>query len=283
MKTVTSISGGKSSAYIAANYPADRLVFALVRIEDDRCKFPDAVIRRQVEDRIQKPFIATAEDDMIIYTLLDLEQYIGHEIDWVSGDTFDSVIQTRGGILPSWHRRYCTSAMKIEPIFEWWKGTFSEPVIVNIGYRANEGRRVVNMLRMTNPAGLLEFKSSNSLHPAGRYAGKKKWETTPFERPAFPLYENQIFADQIENFWELRPVRFAPRNNCVGCFNRHPMLLKKMAMYAPEKMNWFARQEHIGKGTWRTGVTYDKIINHPMQIELEFSDFSECDSGHCGL
>jgi hypothetical protein len=34
MKTVTSVSGGQSSAYIAANYPSDFLVFALVCIED---------------------------------------------------------------------------------------------------------------------------------------------------------------------------------------------------------------------------------------------------------
>lgn len=53
METWTSVSGGKTSAYLAANYPSDRLVFALVRIEDQRCAFPDLVIRRQIKDRIQ--------------------------------------------------------------------------------------------------------------------------------------------------------------------------------------------------------------------------------------
>ena len=45
MKTINSLSGGKTSSYIAANYPADYNVFALVRIEDNKCKFPDAKIR----------------------------------------------------------------------------------------------------------------------------------------------------------------------------------------------------------------------------------------------
>lgn len=283
MKTVTSISGGKSSAYIAANYPADRLVFALVRIEDDRCKFPDAVIRRQVEDRIQKPFIGTAEDDMIIYTMLDLEQFLGQQIHWVSGISYDEVVDTKGGLLPNKLHRFCTSHLKIEPIFYWWAEHVGHPVTMNIGYRANEVRRANKMLSRVNSDGFLVFEATFEKHGIGRHKGLNKWEKVPWQSPCFPLIDNGIYKDNIENFWEGKPVRFAPLNNCIGCFHRHPMLLKKMAMYAPEKMNWFARQEHIGKGTWRTGVTYDKIINHPMQIELDFSDFSECDSGYCGL
>ena len=89
MKTVNSLSGGKTSSYIAANYPADYNVFSLVRIEDEKSKFPDKKIRQEVEDRIQAPFIATAEDDMIIYTMLDLEQHIGSKIDWVTGTDRD--------------------------------------------------------------------------------------------------------------------------------------------------------------------------------------------------
>ena len=50
MKTINSLSGGKTSSYIAANYPADYDVFALVRIEDSNCKFPVEKIRKEVED-----------------------------------------------------------------------------------------------------------------------------------------------------------------------------------------------------------------------------------------
>lgn len=41
MKIVNSLSGGKTSSYIAANYPADYDVFALVRTDDKNCLFPD--------------------------------------------------------------------------------------------------------------------------------------------------------------------------------------------------------------------------------------------------
>ena len=91
MKTVNSISGGKTSAYIAAHYPADYNVFALVRTNDKNCMFPDAKIRQEVSDKIGAEFIGTLEDDTIIYTILDLEQYIGSRIDWVTGRTFDEI------------------------------------------------------------------------------------------------------------------------------------------------------------------------------------------------
>tara|TARA_R110002096_G_scaffold198134_2_gene381820 strand:+ start:648 stop:893 length:246 start_codon:yes stop_codon:yes gene_type:complete len=80
MKTVNSVSGGKTSSYIAANYPADYNIFSLVRVEDKSCMFPDAKIRQIVSDKIGREFIGTAEQDEIIYTMLDLEQFIGREI-----------------------------------------------------------------------------------------------------------------------------------------------------------------------------------------------------------
>ena len=52
MKTVNSLSGGKTSSYIAANYPADYNVFALVRIEDEKCKFPDKKISAELRPEL---------------------------------------------------------------------------------------------------------------------------------------------------------------------------------------------------------------------------------------
>jgi hypothetical protein len=66
MKTVNSLSGGKTSSYIAVNYPADYNVFALVRTSDTNCLFPDAKIRQIVSDKIGTEFIGTLEEDAII-------------------------------------------------------------------------------------------------------------------------------------------------------------------------------------------------------------------------
>ena len=136
MKTVNSLSGGKTSSYIAANYPADYNVFALVRTDDKNCMFPDKKVRQVVSDKIGKEFIGTLEMDTIIYTMLDLEQFIGQKIDWVSGLTFEEVILLpQNNVLPSPLRRYCTEHLKVIPIFEWWQKEINQVCEMRIGFR----------------------------------------------------------------------------------------------------------------------------------------------------
>ena len=280
MKSCTSISGGRTSAYLAANYPTDYNVFSLVRTDDPACKFPDEKLRQAVEDRIQKPFIGTLEDDLIINTIFDLEQHLGREISWVSGISYDEVVTTKGGWLPNKLHRYCTTEMKINPMFYWWAETIGEPVKMQIGFRANEGRRAKNMQKRFNENGLLEFKAT-----FGKNArDQNKWEVVEWQKPSFPLIENGIFKDEIQAYWDRQNVRFAPFNNCVGCFHRNPIFLRKMAEEHPEKMEWFAKQEERErKGQWRSDVKYRDIIKSKLQMELSFDDFSDCDSGYCGL
>lgn len=280
MKSCTSISGGRTSAYLAANYPTDYNVFALVRTDDPNCKFPDEKLRQAVEDRIQKPFIGTLEDDLIIHTIFDLEQHLGREISWVSGISYDEVVTTKGGWLPNKLHRYCTTEMKLTPMFYWWAETIGEPVRMQIGFRANEGRRAKNMSKRLNENGLLEFKATFSKNARGQ----NKWEMVGWQKPSFPLIDNGIFKDVIQAYWDRQNVRFAPFNNCVGCFHRNPIFLRKMAEDHPEKMEWFAKQEERErKGQWRSDVKYRDIIKAKLQMEFSFDDFSDCDSGYCGL
>lgn len=284
MNSVTSVSGGKTSAFMAEKYPTDYNVFALVRIEDQRCRFKDEIIRKRVEDRIQAPFIATAEDDMIIYTMFDLEQYLGREIKWVTGITFDEVIRYKGGWLPNKLHRYCTHHLKIEPIFYWWAEVIGEPCVFNIGYRANEKKRVLKMQDKLNDNDLLEFKATFEKNKRGQ----NKWETVEWQKPCYPLYDNGIYHDRIQDHWLGKKVRFAELNNCVGCHHRHPILLRKMFDVHPPKMCWFKDKEGYDengkfKNYWKDGLTYEQIEKSELQFELSFDDFGECDSGYCEM
>jgi hypothetical protein len=76
-------------------------------------------------------------------------------------------------------------------------------------------------------------------------------------------------------------------NNCVGCFHKDPLLLKKMFDLHPNKLEWFNDQEKRAMvyrcNQWRQETTYEKIKNYRMQFELFEDDFNECDSGYCGL
>ncbi len=248
MKKVVSISGGKTSAYIAANYDYDDLVFALVRTSDPDLMYKDRKKAAIIEDRIQKPFIGTLEDDVIVDTILDLEQFLGRKIDIVSGLTFEQVIEQKGTWLPSVLRRYCTTWLKIDPIFYWWVEKYNlTPVEMAIGYRANEWRRAKKMYEKLNDLGLSEYKATFEKHTDGRHVGKNKWENIGWRKPYFPLIESRLFKSDIEAYWQGKPVRFAELNNCVGCFHRKAILLKKMSIDHPKKYNWFSKQEGGGQ------------------------------------
>ena len=283
MKTVNSLSGGKTSSYIAANYPADYNVFSLVRTDDKKCMFPDAKVRQMVSDRLGTEFIGTLEEDMIIYTMLDLEQFIGSKIDWVTGKTFDEITVRNGKrYLPNVTQRFCTTEMKLQPIFDWWRKEINEVVEMRIGFRANEQRRSKTMLEKTNKNGNLEFKTIVGRTKTGN---RNRWANIEWQKPSFPLIETPTFKDSIENYWSDKKVRFAYLNNCVGCFHRSPVLLKHMSEKHPNKFEWFIGSEEngIGTRTFKNGMKYKDIKNSFKQIELFDDDFNECDSGYCGL
>jgi hypothetical protein len=287
MKTVTSISGGKTSAYLAANYPSDKYVFALVRTDDESCRFKDRKLAQLVEDRIQKPFIGTLEDDVIIHTIFDLEQYIGTEIDWVSGMSFDDVINgpnKKGGWLPNKLHRYCTTWMKLDPIFYWWHKNFEEPIYMQLGYRSSEVNRAIRMNDKLNDNGLLEHKATFEKYPSGR----KKWVNVEWQSPTFPLIKDMIERQDIEKYWKGKSVRFAKLNNCIGCFHRSASLLNEMSKLHPDKFDWFIKQEddpkRKNKDRWKSYLSYKKIKESNFTMNIPFDYDSEgCDSGFCGI
>jgi hypothetical protein len=282
MKTVNSLSGGKTSSYLSVHYPADYNVFALVRTNDKKCLFPDAKIRQIVSDKIGHDFIGTLEEDTIIYTILDLEQFIGKEIVWLSDNTFDEVIagykMANGkNYLPNQMTRYCTVDMKVKPIAQWCYENIELPTEMRIGFRANEMSRAKTMIERAVD-GIESFKFK-----VGEKNGRNKWKELPYRKVEFPLIKDAIFKDKIEKYWEDKPVRFAYRNNCVGCFHRNELMLKYMSEKASKQFDLFIEQEQKNNCTFKSGITYEKIKNHRLQLDLFDEDFQDCDSGYCGL
>lgn len=286
MKTVNSLSGGKTSSYIAVHYPADYDVFSLVRTDDQACLFPDPKVRQIVSDKLGKEFIGTLEQDEIIYTILDLEQFIGREIHWVTGPTFDEVIvrgeRKEGGAyiyLPNVTQRYCTTELKVNPIKQWCYENMELPIDMRIGFRANEIKRANSMMNRYREDGYQWDKFVIGKSKTGR---SNRYKEMAYRVCSFPLIHDNIYKDQIESYWKDKPVRFAYLNNCVGCFHRNEMLLKHMSDKEPSKFDWFAKQEN-DKARFKKGVRYEDIKSYKMQFQLFDEDFNECDSGYCGL
>lgn len=282
MKTVNSISGGKTSAYIAKHYPADINIFSLVRIEDvDNLwmKGKDEPTRKIISDRIGKEFIGTAEMDDIIYTILDLEQFIGSKIDIISGETFEQVIKNAGNYLPNKMQRFCTVKMKLEPIFNFLRSSIELPCEMRIGFRPTEINRADKVLERADENGLEHFETI-----IGKRKTQNKWGKLPYRYCKFPLISNNITKDVIYNYWNNKPVRFAYRNNCVGCVNRQPLMISHMASKDIDKVKWFEKQEIKNGSTFLSDVSFTEILKFNKQgLLFEDEDFSECDSGECGI
>lgn len=267
MKTVNSISGGKTSSYLAKHYPADYNIFSLVRIEDVRCTPKDKKLVQLVSDKIGMEFIATAESDKTLKVVLDLEQVIGSNITWLTGDTFDELIRKRK-FIPNKMVRFCTTEMKIKPIAEFCRNEIKEIVLTRLGIRHDEENRV----NYTNT----DFKFHNGYSSNGR----NKWIVEKYRELEYPLVNDRIDHYQIY-LWSLSTnLNFPADSNCAGCFHKPIQQLRKNWDDEPLKLQWFAEQE-TKKRRWKEEMSYFNAKKIGLQTDFFFGTGANCNSGGC--
>jgi hypothetical protein len=266
MKTINSLSGGKTSSYMAAHYPADYEIFALVTLEDTNCTPKDLGLVKKVSDKIGRQFIATAEDDKTLVVMLELEQKIGREIKWVTGISFDALNKKRKA-LPNRMWRYCTTELKMRPIFDWWLQNISEKVHMNIGIRYDEAERAEKIQN--------SFKGI-----VGSIGSRNKWEEIEWREAKFPLIENKIMHPSVISWANSTGLQFPADSNCVGCFWKSINQLRKNWEDNKEKMEWFSEQESAGN-RWKKEMKYKSILNVGLQKDFEFGEGAGCNAGFC--
>jgi len=267
MKTVNSISGGRTSAYMAWHYPADHEVFAVVLIGDKNCTPSDKGLVKIVSDKLGRDFIATAESDLTLRVVLNLEQKTGRNIDWVAGKTFESVNKSKSAI-PNQQWRFCTTEMKMRPIWDWWLANIGEKIRMGIGFRYDEIERAE---RLTT-----SFKGIVGKQKTG---GRNKWEEIEWREGYFPLIENRITHYPVKQWADKSGLVFPEDSNCVGCFHKSPQQLRVNFDNEPIKMQWFEDQER--KSTWKKEISYKEIRNIWVQKGFNFGEGAGCNGGFC--
>lgn len=270
MKSVNSLSGGRTSSFMALNYPAKYNIFALVCIEAQYCKPKDKSIIKYVSNKINKDFIATAESDKTLYALRDLEQLIGSEIIWVSGNTFEQVVNQKK-ILPNQMMRFCTSEMKIKPIFDFCQNQIKEIVEMQIGFRYDEKERAESNKNNTT------FKTIVGKHPNGN----NKWSEIEWRKLKFPLVDNLITSYNVNKWAKNSKIEFPDDSNCVGCFWKPFQQLRKNWEDEPQKMRWFSEMEKQINGQWKKEMSYKDVKKIGLQMDFFFGTGSGCQSGFC--
>lgn len=291
--TVTSTSGGETSSYLAVKYPTDINIFAVVCIDCPEHKTDKALIK-YAENKFQKycplfpDFQATAEDDDTLWAMIELEQFLGKEIVWVRGKLFDDVISTPNynsgapGKLPSWARRYCTVNMKLLPIFEYLYFNSLLPCHMNIGFRADETTDRIHKFYFKKdgtPKNPHHFKYPINSNNFGEF--RQNWESIYYRRCHFPLKEDGITKDIVQDFWKGK-IKFPEISNCEGCFHKNIETIAYKCHTSPAKMRWWMRQEQKGKGTWKDSrVTYERISQSKIGRQMTLKEAATCDSGGC--
>jgi len=280
MKTVNSLSGGKTSSYIAVHYPADIDVFALCCIDAHNAgKNIDRAMKQMVNDRLQKycsnypEFRATSEDPKILKVMFDLEQKIGREIIWLRGMGWEQMIQYKKAI-PNMAKRFCTSLMKMQPIFEFLFKYHELPVKMRIGYRYDEQERAADFDQMFKYAYECQYreKSNTWIH---------RWKSIVWREGDFPLIDNKVFHHTIREYWEGQEIDFPKDSNCLNCFWKQPAQLRKNFDTDNAIMQWSKIQEDLKGNTFKEKLNFHQIERMPIQLDFMYGTGSGCSAGFC--
>lgn len=282
MKTVNSLSGGRTSAYIAANYPADLELFSLVCIADHNAGGyfkKDPKLKQLVNDKLSKycphfpEFVATSEDPVIAKTMFELEQFIGREIIWVRGISWEEMMAVQQAI-PNMAKRFCTEILKIIPIFEFLYKYHELPVKMRIGYRYDEMERKDGFSDTLKWATHCQYypKSNRWLH---------RWKDFIWRVGEFPLIDDKVHHFKVRSFWEGKPVTFAHDSNCQNCFWKQPQQLRKNFDTNKGIMLWAAVWEQMMGYTFREDYSLLQIKNLAIQQDFNFGTGSGCQAGGC--
>jgi len=163
--------------------------------------------------------------------------------------------------------RFCTTELKMRPIFDWWYKNINEKVEMNIGIRYDEMERADNIRN--------SFKGI-----VGKRGTRNKWEEIEWREASFPLIEDKVIHPRVVKWASQSGLAFPSDSNCVGCFHKPLQQLRKNWDDNEKKMQWFAYQEGENK-KWKKEMNYDQIKNLPLQSEFDFGTGSGCNGGFC--
>lgn len=278
MKTVNSLSGGKTSSYLAVHYPADYELFSLVCNDDPKCAHPDKRLMQLANDKLMKysahfgEFIGTPEDPSIIKIMLDLEQMIGREIIWVRGYSFDKLIREIKKSIPNQRQRWCTTMMKLDPIFWFWYLNIGEKVKMRAGFRYDEKQRAER------------FTTSYRIPVSCKNYGQKKQSWKDFEDwriGDFPLIEDKINHFTIAKYWKDKNISFPLDSNCQMCFWKPLMQLRQNKDHNPQIIDWAINIEEEMNNRFLFKMTMRQMSNIGLQTDFIGGSGMYCNSGNC--
>lgn len=294
MKTITSVSGGKSSAYMALHFPTDYYLFALVLNESPDTAPKDKGLLKEVQERVPG-FIGTAEVELTLLNLLKLEQRLGKPITWVTAKqgqstakwiddpetgwlpnhlTFDRTIKCKVG-LPDKTKRWCTQELKVQAI--WWHihnyilTDINDMVWMNIGYRADESHRWLKLQRCQ--ANTIEYPVTCPV--GGRDARvKHNWRRHEYRVPSCPMIEAGVTQLDVLRYWSEQSWVWPAVSNCAHCFFHNNRQLSETYERYPAHIEWAIQKEKQRGARWDSEQTLKQRLEAKQDELFETREFS---------
>lgn len=222
VRNILGLSGGKDSAALA--------IYMRDKVEDMEYFFAD-----------------TGKELPETYEYLDkLKARLGIEINTLSADRgFDHWLDVYGGMLPSPKARWCTKALKIQPIEEF---VGRDEAISYIGIRADEESR----------KGYISTKGNI--------------------QPRFPFIEDGLRKEDVIKILEDSGIGmpkyydWRSRSGCFFCFYQRKIEWVRLAEEHPERFEEAVKYEEKrgGEGyTWAQGETLRELIARRDEIIAE--------------
>ncbi|MCY1720187.1 hypothetical protein OU798_07525 [Prolixibacteraceae bacterium Z1-6] len=296
METVNSLSGGKTSSYIAVHYPADYDVFALCCIDSHNAgAHIDRKMKQRVNDKLQKycphmpEFVATSEDPVLLKTMFDLEQKIGREIIWLRGIGWEEMLRVKKAI-PNMDKRFCTTILKMQPIFEFLFMRVPLPVKMRIGFRYDEAHRVNSenttfrfpkFAKKYKGRLVKSFNKSTVTFETYFFDWLYQWETIEWRVNEHPLVDDKIIHYAVAQYWDRQNIVFPDDSNCQNCFWKDEQQLRKNFDTNLPIMIWAAIQEHLWGNTFKEEYSLFQISEMPIQLDFTFGTGAGCQAGFC--
>ena len=277
MKTVNSLSGGKTSSYLAIHYPADYEIFSLVCNDSIKCSHPDKKIMQIANDKLHKTspqfgeFIGTPEHPSIIKIMLELEQKLGREIIWVRGYSFDQLIEMKKSI-PNQNARWCTTMLKLDPIFWYCYLNIGVQIKMRAGFRYDEKERAER------------FSTSYSIPVSCNNHGQKRQNWKEFKDwriGEFPLIEDRVNHFTISKYWRNKNIEFPKDSNCQMCFWKPVQQLRQNYEDSSQVIDWASKMEQKMGNRFLHKFTMEEIKSIGLQLDFLGGQGMYCNKGNC--
>lgn len=241
---ILSFSGGRTSAYMLANYEFDLAIFCNTGKEAEGTL--DFI--RKCGEYFDKEIV------WLEYTTDNKEKYkiVNFETASRNGEPFEQLIK-KSKFIPNEMTRTCILQLKIKTIQRYLKSKSVnlDDVDMMLGIRKDEPKRY------------FKLKSSN----------RNKWENV------MPLYKDNITENHIKDFWNQHPFDLnihTHLGNCDLCFHKKISKKQNILKEMPQLADWWIEMENLIGSTFNKNYSVSELLKMSKEQLNLFDNDIEC-------